>query len=248
MFSSKIYRDLDSATVVPFRYLEFGPDGELQTPPGGTDSGSGFLPAAAVSAQQAPRDEADARLASAPDQTPAAASPAGPTKAADEALEEAYARGRRDGLAEREQELGRAADALGEALGQISGLRESLLKNSSQDMLNLVLVVAKQVLQTELALNSNVILETIEKALQVAVRADSYHIRVNEADLALVQEKKPLFLARISGLQNITFSTDPDIQRGGCRLESEFGEVDATIESQFEVIRKTLSGIVEEEE
>jgi flagellar assembly protein FliH len=161
-------------------------------------------------------------------------------------LQEAYSRGRRESLEEAEQGLGKTADALAEALEGISRLRESLLKNSTQDMLSLILVIARQVLQTELVLNSNIILETVENALQIAVRADSYQIRVNPADLAKVEEKKPLFLARINGLKNITFTADAKVSRGGCLAESEFGEVDATIESQFEVIRNTLCGAAEE--
>jgi flagellar assembly protein FliH len=138
----------------------------------------------------------------------------------------------------------RVINALAVAVEEISRLRESLLNNASQDMLRLVLTIARQIIHVELSVNSGIILGTIERALQAAVRADAYHLRVNGEDLALVTEKKPLFLARISGLQNITIEADLTVGRGGCRLESELGEVDASIESQLEVIRRTLSGAV----
>ncbi|HKL25008.1 MAG TPA: flagellar assembly protein FliH [Desulfuromonadales bacterium] len=226
---SRIHRGLNPDTFIPFRYSEFGPDGNLQPPDRFVDKDEHF-------SSQPTAVKNDPSI----NEEPATESCRG------RETEEAYSRGRSDGRAESEENLGKTANALAKALEEISRLRESLLKNSTQDMLNLILVIAKQVLQTELALNSNVILETIENALQVALRADRYHILVNEADLATVEEAKPLFLARINGLKNISFSAMPDISRGGCKVESEFGEVDATIESQFEVIRNTLSGSVEE--
>jgi flagellar assembly protein FliH len=111
-------------------------------------------------------------------------------------------------------------------------------------MLSLVITIARQLIHAELSVNSAIILGTIERALQAAVRSDAYHLRVNEEDLAVVTEKKPLFLARISSLKNLTIEADPTVGRGGCRLESDLGEVDATMESQIEVIRRTLSGAV----
>jgi flagellar assembly protein FliH len=219
---SKVYRGQESCTLKPHRFAEFGPDGETLP---------SRAPAEPAPIFQLPLGQ-EAKVAE---------------KAAvnlEAKLEEALARGRQEGAKEAELRFGRATEALAVAVEEISRLRESLLNNASQDMLRLVLTIARQIIHVELSVNSGIILATIERALQAAVRADAYHLRVNGEDLALVTEKKPLFLARISGLQNITIEADPTVGRGGCRLESELGEVDATIESQLEVIRRTLSGAV----
>lgn len=214
---SKIYRSDEACTLKPLHFVEFGADGEA-------------LPAAV------------------PTPPPVFTLPPAPQPKAEEDLEaklaEAYARGRREGAKEAELRFGKATEALAMAVEEISRLRESLLNNASQDMLRLVLSIARQVIHVELSVHSGIILGTIERALQAAVRADAYLLRVNAEDLALVMENKPLFMARMSGLQNITIEADPTVSRGGCCLESELGEVDATIESQLEVIRRTLSAAV----
>jgi flagellar assembly protein FliH len=160
--------------------------------------------------------------------------------------QEAYAQGRQDGLDEARERFGRAADALGRGLEEVARLRESLLSGSSHDMLRLVMTVARQVVQTEISINQELVLKTIERALQAAVQADSHRILVAPEDLALVKEKKPLFLASIHGLKNVTIEADPSVSPGGCRLESELGEVDATVESQLEEIRRTLTAAIGE--
>ncbi len=160
--------------------------------------------------------------------------------------EEAYSRGRRDGRREAEEQFEKTVSALARGLEEISRLRESILKNSSQDMLRLVLTIARQVIHREVTVSPDIVLSTINMALQAAVRSDSYVIHVNPADLELVEERKPLFLASIKGLENIYFKADENIERGGCLVESDLGQVDATIEGQLEEVRKTLLGAVEE--
>jgi flagellar assembly protein FliH len=155
--------------------------------------------------------------------------------------EQVYNQGRQAGREEAEQEFADTVSALGVALEEIGRLRESILRNSIHDMLLLVMVIAKEVIKREVEINPDVIVSTISRALHAAVKSDEFHLRINPQDLELVNEKKPFFIASISGLQNITVETSEEVSRGGCFLESNFGEVDATIEGQLEQIREQLT-------
>ncbi|MBN1957455.1 MAG: flagellar assembly protein FliH [Desulfuromonadales bacterium] len=155
-------------------------------------------------------------------------------------LEEAYARGRREGLAAAEEAFETTTQALAKALEEVSRLRESLANSSRQDMLRLVMAVAEQIIRREVAADPTVVLTIIENALQSSVRADQYRIRVSPDDLEKVTEKKPLFLASISGLKNLSIEADASVSAGGCRVDSELGAVDATIETQLEAIQQAL--------
>ncbi len=156
-------------------------------------------------------------------------------------IEEAHARGRREGLDCAEGNLGTAAEALAAATEEISRLRESLVRNNSQDMLRLVMAVSEQIIRREVTIDPQVILTIIESALQSSVRADQYRIRINPADLDNVTRKKPLFLASISGLKNLSIEADAAVSLGGCRVDSDLGDVDATIETQLESIQQVLN-------
>lgn len=167
-------------------------------------------------------------------------------------LQEAFERGRRQGLEEARERFGAAGerldtagDALGQALEELSQLRSRLLQGSRSDMLRLVLAIARQVIGVEVSVNREVILSTIDRALQAAVRSDAYQVRVHPDDLLAASERKPLFLASINTLKNITFEADPSITRGGCLVESELGEVDATVEHQLAELRRVLQSELE---
>ena len=155
-------------------------------------------------------------------------------------VEEAYARGRREGLAAAEEKLETATQALASALEEVSRLRASLANSSRQDMLRLVIAVAEQIIRREVAADPKIILTIIENALQSSVRADHYRIRISPDDLERVTQQKPLFLASISGLKNLSIEADASVSAGGCRVDSDLGDVDATLETQLEAIQQVL--------
>ncbi len=159
-----------------------------------------------------------------------------------------YDEGFRAGQAEAEERFGGACAALASACEELANLKANLLQRSGDDMLRLVLSIARKVVATELALQPEVIKRTVERAIQAAVRAEEYHIKVNPQDLQVVQEHKPLFIASLSGLSNIEFVPDSSISPGGCIVESPLGRVDATIEAQLEEISACLDEAIRDEQ
>lgn len=145
-----------------------------------------------------------------------------------------------DRLAKEEKRFQEATQALASALEEIGRLRKSILANSTDDMLRLVLVLSEQVIRSELKTDSEIIVRIIQQALHSAIKSDAFHIKVNPDDFELVNERKPLFLASISGMKNITFEADPEVARGGCLVESDLGQVDATLEVRLNEIREQL--------
>lgn len=130
--------------------------------------------------------------------------------------------------------------ALAAAIEEISRLKKTILINSTEDMLRLVMAISRKVIQCETSMRDDIIQTVVKQALQAAIKSDEFSIKVNPEDFALVNEKKPLFLTSISGLNNITFEADPEISRGGCLIESDVGQVDATIETKLDEIHQQL--------
>ncbi len=213
---SKVYRGEEAGELKEFQFRSFGETEPLPPVAGGNFAATGteqVLPVAAAPV-------ADVSLA--------------------QQIEEAYARGRQEGLASAEQRFETTTQALTQALEDVSRLRESLAQTGGQDMLRLVMAVAEQIIRRAVDVDVSVVLSIIENALQASVRADSYRVRINPEDLEGVTKQKPLFLASISGLKNLSFEADASISRGGCRIDSELGDVDATIETQLESIKQAL--------
>lgn len=209
---SKIYRGTETAGIERFCFHSFGEDEPR---------------ASAAAAGVAPPGTRDSTVTT-------------PSPMSQQALQDAYARGQRDALENAGAGLEQTAQHLARVLAEVDQLRSSLIRRSREDMLRLVMAIAEQVIHQEISVQPAIVTRIIEQALQASVRADHYRIHINPADLAAVNEQKPLFLASISGLKNLIIEADQTITRGGCRVESDLGEVDATIESQLATIRQAL--------
>lgn len=222
MSLSKVYRGTEAGDLKEFHFRSFGGD-EPQPP----FEAAGFA----------------ATELAAPDASRVTMPPVDTGHSAQK-LEEAFAHGRQEGLSQAEARLESTLQALAQALEDVSRLRESLAQSGTRDMLRLVMAVAEQVVRSRIEADQTVILKVIENALQASVRADNYRIRINPADLEVVTQQKPLFLASVSGLKNLSIETDPGISPGGCRVDSELGDVDATIDSQLDAIRQALADAI----
>lgn len=223
---SKVYRGEEAGELKEFRFCSFGDTEPARRADGDSFSVSGLIDSAASKPAALVEQQTDLSIA--------------------RQVEEAYARGRQEGLAMAEQRFDSASQTLTQALEDVSRLRESLAQTGSRDMLRLVMAIAEQVIRRSIEADPAVVLAIIENALQASVRADSYRISINPTDLESVARQKPLFLASISGLKNLSFDADPSIAKGGCRVDSELGNVDATIETQLENIRAALCEAIAE--
>lgn len=225
---SKIYRGGETGDLKEFQFRSFG-----ETEPLPPTEGEGFTLSGLVEPERPVAPVVKPAPASAP-------APAAPGLSAKQQAEEAYARGRQEGLDSAQLQFESTTQALAQALEEVCRVRESLAQTGSRDMLRLVMAVAEQIIRRSIAVDPAVVLTIIENALQASVRADNYRISINPDDLDVVTKQKPLFLASISGLKNLSFDADSAISPGGCRVDSELGDVDATIETQLESIKNVL--------
>ena len=153
-----------------------------------------------------------------------------------EAYEKGFVQGEKDGL-----ELGkRRAEAM---IHQFKGIllemerqRKELHQTFEKEMMQLVFGISRKVIHHELTLHEDVILTTIREALQYVVDRKKLVVHLNAVDyqyLLAHGEGLSLPLDEAGGVRVIE---DHSITRGGCFLETSFGEIDATVEGQFNEI------------
>jgi flagellar assembly protein FliH len=65
-------------------------------------------------------------------------------------------------------------------------------------------------------------------------------IRVNLADLELTTQHTQDFLKSVENVKSITVLEDSTVDKGGCVIETDFGEIDARISSQLQEIEERI--------
>ncbi|BHH83369.1 FliH/SctL family protein [Desulforhopalus sp. 52FAK] len=151
-----------------------------------------------------------------------------------------YQQGLQDGISKAAEDYGSAVSALTSSCEQLDSVRETIIGNSSHELLEFTLLLAEKILRISLKEQDQTIVATIEEALLRAVKSDEFTVFINPADYEKVQSKSDDFIAGVSGLNNIVIKADPTVEEGGAKIESENCIIDATIFSQLETIREEL--------
>ena len=154
-----------------------------------------------------------------------------------EAFTKGYAQGERAGL----EAGGKRAEAMlrrvAQTIEELGGLRQTLIQETEREMVQLALTLARRVVHREVTLDPELAAALAHVALERLGTTTPATIRLNPEDYTVVAQDG----ARWGG-QSVTVVPDPSISRGGCLVESAFGSVDATIESQFDELSRALFG------
>lgn len=155
-------------------------------------------------------------------------------------IDQAYLRGVEEGKAKVEDDFLAASRSLLNLCQELDKLRETLIGNSSRELQDFALAIVERILRFSVEEQDHTIIATIEEALARAVRSDEFTIYIHPEDYEVVKMKSGDIIAGISGLNNIVLKKDITIARGGAKLESENCTIDASIASQFDVIREEI--------
>lgn len=103
--------------------------------------------------------------------------------------------------------------------------------------------LAKKIVGKEIE-SRNIINENVREAINKVVGANQVKLKLHPADLEELTEASKN-LIHSSSFTKIKIETDDRIERGGCFIETEIGNVDARITTQLNELRKKLEDSVE---
>lgn len=157
-----------------------------------------------------------------------------------DAHHEGFEQGRELGYNEGSQEVERLVKVLHQVSGELIKKREELLKETEEDLINLVILIANKVVKSMNESHKRIVYDNILAALaKLRVRSE-VTIRVNPEDIFTVTKYKQDFIDMIEEVENLRILEDPNVDKGGCIVSSEFGSIDARISTQLAEIEDQI--------
>jgi len=105
-------------------------------------------------------------------------------------------------------------------------------------VINLSCIIAEKIIKREIEKDS-IISANLKESVKKVLGANNLIIKVNPSDYnEIIKESKSLILE--DSFSKVQFEEEDRIERGGCFIETEIGNVDAKISSQFSEIKKNL--------
>jgi flagellar assembly protein FliH len=152
-----------------------------------------------------------------------------------------YQEGIRSGLQQVEEQTRALLLSLGAATGSWNGEKQAALRELENQAALLAYQLAGALVDAQLSTTPELVQGIVKGALGEVSEADSVTLFIHPDDLALLDEQ----LLQVAG-QHLVLRADPGITRGGCRVESQVGDIDATREGRQEYLREKISEIISE--
>ena len=81
----------------------------------------------------------------------------------------------------------------------------------------------------------------VQEALQQASDTAGVVIKLHPDDLALLRKHNSPLLNGLPETGSLRFTVSPEVTRGGCVVQTRFGQIDARRETKVEQLRLTLT-------
>ena len=160
-----------------------------------------------------------------------------------EQLQASYERGRIDGEKALSEQLVQQRAELQELLnGVINSLRQAVpqvVHDTEEAMVTLALEIAQK-LVAKMPISARMIEAAVHDALGQLKGTAQYQVCLHPADLKLLQKaRSPLLVPDVES-KKVRFQGSPDVTRGGCLVQTQFGIIDARRETKFDLLKRDL--------
>jgi flagellar assembly protein FliH len=157
-----------------------------------------------------------------------------------DAYEKGHFEGLQKGYDEGRAEVARLVESLHGIITKAIEKRNEIIEEAETQIINLVLLIVKKVIKVISENQKNVVINNVVQALRKLKSRGDVVIRVNLADLELTSEHVKDFMKMVENVKSITVMEDSSVDRGGCIIETDFGQIDARISSQLHEIEERI--------
>ena len=157
-----------------------------------------------------------------------------------DAFEKGFNEGRDTGFESGKEEVERLIDKVQIVLNNAIDKRNLIIEESETQLINLVLLISQKVIKVISENQKNVVINNVIQALRKLKTRGEVVVRVNLADVQLTTDHIKDFMRMVDNIRSITVLEDSTVDRGGCIIETDFGEIDARIASQLNEIKDRI--------
>ena len=136
--------------------------------------------------------------------------------------------------------LDRLAPVWAEELERFGQERERLMEEARREVLTFAMEIARRVVHRTIGTDESVCVDQVAEAVRLIGRPTQLRISIAPEDRDVLERALPGVLQAANLACDVEVVEDTEISRGGCRLWTQEGAVDATIETQLSRIAEAL--------
>ena len=146
----------------------------------------------------------------------------------------------RAGLEQAESDI----NALRAKIADFINAKKEVFEYIAPDILEISVDIARKIIKKEVEQNPQVILDSIVEVMRTISKEESrITVKVNPLQADLVKTELPEYISSMGVEAKITVLPDDTIEEGGCILNTNNGIVDASLDTQLDIIKEALKGM-----
>jgi flagellar assembly protein FliH len=155
-----------------------------------------------------------------------------------EAFAKGYQQGERAGAEAAAQRGEAILRRLAQTIEELTTLRTEMIHQTERQMVQLALAIARRIVHREVSLNQDLLIAMARVALDRLGDSAQVTVKLNPEEFAATGAARVAQL----GSAHVTVVSDSRVPRGGCRVESALGTMDAGVDAQLQEIAYALLG------
>lgn len=168
-----------------------------------------------------------------------------------DAREEGFQAGQKDGyeagLDKGREEARRAVTALSGAISDATRQRHKMLEESKAHILEMVLKISKKLTFGAARIDSEITMKIISDTINGLLDKSKIKLKVHPDHLPEMELNIDRFQGNNTAIKEITIEADPRVRVGGCFIETASGDIDARLESMYDIILQAIGDGVGDE-
>lgn len=163
----------------------------------------------------------------------------------EQAFQQAYQlgldEGRERAFVERSGEMTEKLQHLQELLGSIEKIKSDLVDCNEAQIVRMIFYISKRLAYQEISTKPEIVLEAVRQALLSAQSDENVTIRVSPSDYLFIEGIREKLGKEFDGVKQARIESSEDIVSGGCVVETNYGDVNASLEQRLDRVWASIA-------
>lgn len=151
-------------------------------------------------------------------------------------FDEGFASGNAEGRAKAEEMYMQAL----QVLADVEKYRKERLEELNSEIMNLAMTMTEKIISTQLTLDEQIFTSIASRALRELIEPKHVTLYVNSKDAEELNKQKEKLSKELIGDIDFRIINDDNLPIGSCYIETDKGSVDASVNTQFNELKKAL--------
>ncbi|TWT39414.1 FliH/SctL family protein [Blastopirellula retiformator] len=139
-----------------------------------------------------------------------------------------------------DQQAATVIPALQQIVKELTEAKQTFLKEWENAALHVACSIAEKIIRKELSERPEIGIEMIRETIKLASGCGEITVHMNPSDIDAMDQGASNSANVLRKLSPSQVTPDASLSRGGCRVETQFGEIDGQIETQLQRIEEQL--------